>query len=181
MNIDNLCLGILSMGKASGYEIKRAFEQSFSHFQAASYGSIYPALAKLTDAGFARFREEPQRKRPTKKIFSITPSGREHFFQVLMQTAPTDQYRSDFLVLMMFAHLQPVERLRELLQQQADNLRAELEILQQIFTECAELTVGMRFTLEYGIAAHQSLLSLMDKRSESLLKELVDERGAAAS
>ena len=35
--------------KASGYEIKKAFEQSFSHFQAASYGSIYPALAKLTE------------------------------------------------------------------------------------------------------------------------------------
>lgn len=176
MNIDSLCLGILSLNEASGYEIKKTLENSFSHFQAASYGSIYPALAKLTDAGFVHFREEPQEKRPTKKVFSITPNGQEHFFRVLMETTPSDQYRSDFLVLMMFAHLQPLERLRELLQQQSDNIQTELEILQKIIRECPTLTAGVRFTLEYGIAANQSLLNLMQERSASLLEELAQER-----
>lgn len=180
MNIDNLCLGVLSMGEASGYEIKKALEQRFSHFQAASYGSIYPALAKLTDAGFVSFREEAQEKRPTKKVFNLTSSGREHFFQVLMETNPTEQYRSDFLVLMMFAHLQPSERLRTLLQQQTDNIRAELQILQGIFNESSELTAGMRFTLEYGIAANQGLLNLMQQRSSTLLDELDQERSKPA-
>ncbi len=48
MNVRTLCLGILSLGEASGYEIKKDVEDGlFSHFIEASYGSIYPALNQL--------------------------------------------------------------------------------------------------------------------------------------
>ena len=43
MNVRTLCLGVLSAGEASGYEIKKEIEEGlFSHFIEASYGSIYP-------------------------------------------------------------------------------------------------------------------------------------------
>ena len=48
MNVRTLCLGILSVGEASGYEIKKDIEEGmFSHFIDASFGSIYPALTQL--------------------------------------------------------------------------------------------------------------------------------------
>jgi hypothetical protein len=48
MNVKTLCLGILSFGEASGYEIKKKVEEGlFSHFIDASYGSIYPALTQM--------------------------------------------------------------------------------------------------------------------------------------
>ncbi|TVT59550.1 MAG: PadR family transcriptional regulator [Sedimenticola thiotaurini] len=172
MNTHHLCLGILSLGEASGYEIKKAFEETFCHFQATSFGSIYPALAKLTEQGLVSFREETQEKRPTKKVFTITPAGHEHFYQTLLKSEPAEQYRSDFLFLMMFAHLLPQEHIKTLLNKQTENLEMELGILERILTECQTLTPGMRFTLEYGVTGNKALLKLMQQRSLQLLNEI---------
>jgi PadR family transcriptional regulator AphA len=176
MDVNNLCLGVLCLGDASGYEIKKMFEESFSHFQAASFGSIYPALSKLSDQGLVSFREELQEKRPTKKVFSITPEGRASFYQTLLETQPAEQYRSDFLVLMMFAHMLPRERLEQILQLQTEQIGTELNILRGILNQCCELTAGMRFTIEYGITANQALLELMEERREALLEEILTEQ-----
>ena len=76
MDVRSLCLGILSLGDASGYEIKKAFEDgALSHIHAASFGSIYPALNALVDGGLAVVREVEQEKRPDKRVYSITPAG----------------------------------------------------------------------------------------------------------
>ncbi|WP_428622947.1 PadR family transcriptional regulator [Sedimenticola sp.] len=172
MNTSHLCLGILSLGDASGYEIKKAIEQTFSHFQATSYGSIYPALAKLSEQGLVRYHEQAQPKRPTKKVFTLTDTGRKHFFQTLMATEPAEQHRSDFLFLMMFAHLLPNEQITLLLDKQTGLLQAELNLLTRIIDERETLTPGMHFTLEYGIAANQALLRLMQTRAASLSQEI---------
>jgi len=48
MDVKTLCLGVLSRGTASGYEIKKQCEEGpFAHFYAAGFGSIYPALNAL--------------------------------------------------------------------------------------------------------------------------------------
>jgi DNA-binding PadR family transcriptional regulator len=172
MNTSHLCLGILCLRDASGYEIKQAIEQTFSHFQATSYGSIYPALARLSEQGLVTFHEQTQQKRPTKRVFSLTEAGREHFFQTLMSTEPADQYRSDFLFLLMFAHLLPTGQNQRLLEKQTAHLQGELAVLERIIGECQTLTPGMRFTLEYGIAANRALLKLMQERSPALLREI---------
>ncbi|MES9900318.1 MAG: PadR family transcriptional regulator [Sedimenticola sp.] len=181
MDINNLCLGALSLGEASGYQIKKMFEKQFSHFQAASFGSIYPALAKLTEQGLVSFREETQEKRPTKKVFSITPAGRQQFAKNLRETEPSEQYRSDFMVLMTFAHLLPQERLTEVLERQTAQIKAELETLQEIYANNQRLTCGMRFTLEYGITVNQSLLALMEQRGDQLVLEIEMEKREASA
>ena len=61
MNVRTLCLGILSVGEASGYEIKKEIEEGlFSHFIDASFGSIYPALTQLNAEGLVTLRAEEQ-------------------------------------------------------------------------------------------------------------------------
>ena len=45
VDVKTVCLGMLTDGEASGYDLKKHFESSFGHFFAAGYGSIYPALA----------------------------------------------------------------------------------------------------------------------------------------
>ncbi len=172
MDISNLCLGALNLCEASGYEIKKMFESSFSHFQAVSFGSIYPALAKLSEQGLVTYREETQEKRPTKKVFNITDKGRSKFLETLTKTEPAEQHRSDFLLLMMFAHLLPAERLTEVMQTHIDHITTELETLRETKGEYWELTPGMQFTLEYGIAAYSAVLELMLQRRNKLQKEI---------
>jgi DNA-binding PadR family transcriptional regulator len=77
MDAKTLCLGVLAKGDASGYEIKKAFEEGpFAHIHPTSFGSIYPALAKLTDEGLVSCTELAQDKRPDKKVYAMTESGR---------------------------------------------------------------------------------------------------------
>ena len=52
----------------------------------------------------------------------------------------------------------------------------ELEILKDISEGCCELTPGMRFTLEYGIAANTAVLELMQRRHKPLLQEISRDR-----
>ena len=59
MDVKTLCLGVLSRGDASGYEIKKQCEEGpFAHFYAAGFGSIYPALNALWSEGLISVREE---------------------------------------------------------------------------------------------------------------------------
>jgi DNA-binding PadR family transcriptional regulator len=51
MDVKTVCLGMLTDGDASGYDLKKEFESSFGHFFAAGYGSIYPALGALARDG----------------------------------------------------------------------------------------------------------------------------------
>ena len=97
MDIKTLCLGILSLGDATGYEIKKiGAEGSFSFFSEASYGSIYPALGKLMEEGLVTCRAMAQDKRPDKKVYSLTESGREELTISLRKDPDPDKNRSEF-------------------------------------------------------------------------------------
>ena len=76
MNIRSLCLAILSMGDASGYQINKLFQGPFSHIYEASFGSIYPALGKLTEDRLVTCMAQAQEKKPDKKVYSLTQAGR---------------------------------------------------------------------------------------------------------
>lgn len=111
MDVRTLCLGALMGGEATGYEIRKMFEDgTFSHFQIASLGSIYPALTKLTQDGLVTFVEHEQENRPDKKIYQLTSEGRRSFLRILLQTRPgEDRYRSDILFMLTFAEEMPLE------------------------------------------------------------------------
>ena len=69
---------MLTDGEASGYDLKKEFESSFSHFFAAGYGSIYPALSSLADQGLVDCEEIPQDGKPDRKLYQITVAGRRY-------------------------------------------------------------------------------------------------------
>ncbi len=52
-------LGMLALGKGTGYDIKQFVDKSTRHFWAASYGQIYPELRRLEQQGLIRGRPEP--------------------------------------------------------------------------------------------------------------------------
>src|SRR3546814_16524572 len=111
MDAKTLCLGVLSRGAASGYEIKKAFEEGpFSHFHQASFGSIYPALNALSADGLVAVRAQAQQKRPAKKIYSLTPKGRTELPAALMPTPGPPAARSDPTSNLPLAHHPPPDR-----------------------------------------------------------------------
>jgi DNA-binding PadR family transcriptional regulator len=68
MDVKTVCLGMLNDGEASGYDLKKHFESTFAHFFAAGYGSIYPALSSLAEAGLVNCREIAQDGKPDRMV-----------------------------------------------------------------------------------------------------------------
>src|SRR5437879_11384762 len=68
-------LGMLMLGKRTGYEIKQLVDKSTRHFWAASYGQIYPELRRLEEQGLVRSRSEPSGGR-ARTVLDLTEAGR---------------------------------------------------------------------------------------------------------
>jgi DNA-binding PadR family transcriptional regulator len=135
MDVKTLCLGVLTLRDMTGYEIKKHFEQSFAHFFVAGYGSIYPALSELTRAGLVSCQDVAQAKRPDKKVYSITEPGRVQLATALAETPPRHKVRSEFLVLLYFAHLMPAERLADVLDERVRDIDGMLACIDGAFEE----------------------------------------------
>ncbi|MEM8685785.1 MAG: PadR family transcriptional regulator [Pseudomonadota bacterium] len=151
MNIRTLCLGILSFGDATGYEIKKMAEDGlFSHFVEASYGSIYPALTRMTDEDLLTCRSETQDGKPDKKIYSITQAGRDELTTALTTRPKKDKFKSEFLFIMLMSEHLDQDHVSEVLSHRAQELADELEMIRA----CGEhLTKpGPRFVNGYGQA-----------------------------
>jgi len=145
MNIRTICLAILFEGEASGYEIRKlSVEGEYSYFVDASFGSIYPALAKLEAENLVGSRVEQQDGKPAKKIYAITAAGRHSFIASLFDELGEDEYRSEFLLFARFASELPASlvetRLKERIAQ-LDKEVAELEKLAEAETHPADAWV----------------------------------------
>lgn len=135
MDVKTLCLGALTFGEASGYDIKKFFECTFSHFFVAGYGSIYPALSTLAEQGLVTCRTETQDGKPDRKLYALTREGREAFLQDLAEAPPNHKVRSEFLVQMFFAHLLPRERLEDLFEKRLESVERNLEYIESFLRE----------------------------------------------
>ena len=65
--LESIALGMLLEKDLTGYDIKKFIENGIGVFYKASFGSLYPALKRLTEKGYLTTRDKPQGSR--KKIF----------------------------------------------------------------------------------------------------------------
>ncbi len=134
--LDLALLGLLDEGPQHGYELRKRLRAHFGLLANVSFGSIYPALARLEASGaVATVEETPQlavapptgslsgeraairarrlvasRGRRSRKVYRITPTGRQSFLARL--TDPTaDDARSFSLRLSLARHMEPADRL----------------------------------------------------------------------
>jgi DNA-binding PadR family transcriptional regulator len=171
-DVRTLCLGILSMGEASGYEIKKAFEEGpFGHFIEASYGAIYPALGRLTEEGLVARRAEIHPGRPERKVYSLTRAGRRAFEAALKATPGPDRFRSEFLFLLLFAEHMPRDRLHELIEERLADYRGKLAEIERHEDAC--LPPGLRFVKGHGRTLYQAAIKYIED-NRALLEGSLD-------
>lgn len=170
MDAKTLCLAILSLDDASGYEIRKQVEEGpFQYFQKASYGSIYPALGRLHEQGLVGVREQVQDGRPAKKIYSLTPEGRRVLAEALSLPADADSYRSDFLTQMFFSHLLPPSLIAAHIDSRIDFYRNHLAGMDH---DCGCAAPGPRFAHGFGKAVYGAALAYLEANRDRLLSDL---------
>ena len=160
MDVRTICLGLLSMGEATGYDLKKMFEDgSIGSIVEASFGSIYPALTRLTEEGLVSCREESKDRRPDRKVYSITEKGRDSFSTSLLEPISEDRYRSPFFFAMLFAHLMPRSRVSALIDAQLAHYERKRALLVEKQKEFD--TPGNRFSCGAGFSFYDTVIKFV--------------------
>ncbi len=179
MDVKTVCLGMLTDGAASGYDLKKQFESSFGHFFAAGYGSIYPALSSLSDQGLVSCEQVPQDGKPDRKLYEITDEGMTFLLEALEDTSPGHKIRSEFLATMCFAHLMPTELVETILSNRIEECARYTKIISDIECDCAEdWPAGMKFVAGFGRAMTEAMKKYVED-NRHLLSEETDVKAVA--
>ncbi len=175
MDVKTVCLGMLNDGEASGYDLKKHFESTFAHFFSAGYGSIYPALSALAEAGLVDCREIPQEGKPDRKVYQITAAGHEHLLAALQDPAPSHKVRSEFLATMCFAHLMTADQIETVLESRVAEIERYMSMFDEFECNCMDdWTDGMRFVCGFGKAMTEAMQKYIEDN-----KDMLTERPAA--
>jgi len=168
-----LCLGFLTFGDCTGYEIKKSFQERLSLLYNAGYGSIYPSLNKLYEEGLVTWREEAQTNRPDKKIYSITPEGRACFEEYIQRTPGEDHFRSEALTTLMFSHLLPKEHVSNVLDQIVATYQEKIQLLSH---GCdMKSAVSEQFLCGFGVKVREAAIDYINQNRHLLEKCAQDE------
>ncbi|MDQ1721397.1 MAG: hypothetical protein QOI26_1131 [Pseudonocardiales bacterium] len=134
-------LGLLNESPMHGYELRKRLSTLLGAFRAFSYGSLYPSLRRLQEAGWIDEDApgaEPAggfgaRSRRGKRVYRLTAEGKEHFAALLAEVGPEAYDDEGFGTrLAFFAHtrsdirLQILEGRKQRMTEQADGMRSSL-------------------------------------------------------
>jgi DNA-binding PadR family transcriptional regulator len=180
MDARTLCLGALELGDATGYEIKKLYEEGdLSHFYAVGFGSIYPALTRLVEDGLAECSDQPQAKRPDKKIYRITPKGRRELIRSLAVQPGPDKIRSELCFLLLFANLLPAARIDKLIEDRIAWYREQMAEIDNCEIENPDANASARFLGGLGHAIYKAAADFMAAHKGEIIAAAKAQPGAA--
>lgn len=180
MTVRTICLAILYEGESTGYEIRKlSTEGEYAYFVDASYGAIYPALARLEAEGLVTARIEPQDGKPAKKIYAITPAGRNAFLASLFDKLGEDDLKSEFLLFARFAHELPRSLVAQRLDERLTATGSQIEELEQHLTRA--ITPTDRWVLTFGLTCMRSAHAYLNAHREELIALARPDEGAVAA
>jgi PadR family transcriptional regulator, regulatory protein AphA len=164
---DYVVLGMVGLGRRSGYEIKQAVDLSIRFFWTISPAQIYPSLAKLERASLLSGRDEPQGRR-RRRLYELTDDGHVTLQEWLRSAEPLPfELRDIGMVKLFFADTLTQSEAAGLLTTIRDRSEQRLRELRAIrpAAETAERqgTVYPPLTLELGIAYHQAMVDVCER------------------
>ena len=148
--ITPVILGLLSHAPLSGYDMKAIVDRSTRFFWAGSYGQIYPELRRLEREGLIEGEDAPNGGR-TRRVYSLTPAGRDALREWLLGSTTTIEYRDESLLRLFFADALPREQALQLLEGRKRGHESYLEILRAIGTPSETDPSSDELVLQWGI------------------------------
>ena len=183
-------LGLLKEQELHGYELKKRLSAAFGPFSSVSFGSLYPALARLEAAGAVkavealeppparampmtgsmtgeaaafRARREPKRGGRAKKVYGITERGEKLFEELLdADSSSGDDDRSFTLRLAFCRYLPPDARLGLLERRRAHLVERLARARASIRAGRERMDAYTRSLMEHGTEATERDISWLD-------------------
>ncbi|MBX6763005.1 MAG: PadR family transcriptional regulator [Rubrobacteraceae bacterium] len=80
-----LILGLVKEQRQHGYQINEFIQKNLSNLTQMKKATAYVILDRLEEAGYVRSETEQQGNRPPRKVYEVTPEGRERFIELLRE------------------------------------------------------------------------------------------------
>ncbi|MFC4597871.1 PadR family transcriptional regulator [Cohnella hongkongensis] len=126
MSIKYAILGILSWKSATGYELKKMFEDSSFLYWSGNNNQIYKALIELQQEGLVVSEVIHQTSSPSKKVYTATGHGVTALKEWVMSQPEAPELKKPFLVQLAWSDLLSGQELQELLAKYESEVEAQL-------------------------------------------------------
>jgi PadR family transcriptional regulator, regulatory protein AphA len=126
---------MLSIQPMSGYDIRKAIDESVVHFWRESYGQIYPTLKRLALQGLIQPKAGPRNAKTSRQLFALTSKGKARLREWLALAPGTQPPRSELLLKLFFARLAPTGTARGHVLQFRDQQQKALKARRQLLNE----------------------------------------------
>lgn len=177
MSLKHAILGFLNLKPLSGYDLKKAFDQSVRHFWPANQSQIYRTLAQMVEEGLLEKEIIAREERLDLKIYQISPKGQAELQRWLATPLPTSENREPFLIQIFFGGQLSDEALLHLLHEQLKMAEERLQVYEAIYqanqakasqaSDPRALFLSM-LTLAYGKKGDQALLAWLREAIEQI-------------
>jgi PadR family transcriptional regulator, regulatory protein AphA len=171
LSLEHAILGFLNYRPYSGYDLKKFFDTSVRHFWPADQSQIYRTLARMHEKDWLQIEVIPQESRPDRKLYHITPGGREELRQWLLTPLVPEENRSADMIQVFFAAQLSDAEILGIFERTAGLLRAGLAQYSQIprtieaysaYTNSPRDFFFWMLTLEVGIHNLQNNLEFVE-------------------
>jgi PadR family transcriptional regulator, regulatory protein AphA len=163
-------LGMLALGKSTGYDIKQFVDKSTRHFWAASYGQIYPELRRLEEQGLVHGQPEPTGAR-ARMVYELTEAGQAALRDWLQSDQePLYELRDEGMLKLFFSDSLPEQRIANIRAMRARQER-KLAQLRAIEPMASQGPTGPALTLELGIGFTQWFIDWCEETERRLAAE----------
>jgi PadR family transcriptional regulator AphA len=167
-------LASLAQEPRSGYDIAQWFAFVTKHFCAFGHSSVYPTLADLEQHGLVTHTEVPSEQGPMRKVYHLTPTGRDALLDWVVQPAADAEVRDQQLLKALCYGFVPAEQAIELLRlarahheerkrRYEDLVRATEVRMQDDDPHTAAAALGQRLTARRGVGSQESYVAWCDE------------------
>src|SRR5919206_2591701 len=126
MVLRNAVLAALLDGEASGYDLAKVFDASVANFWTCTPQQLYRELEKMEADGLIRARVVEQRRRPNKRLFSLTEAGRAELHAFTARMPKPTAIRDELLVQVQGADHGDLDALRAAIEERRQWAAAKL-------------------------------------------------------
>ncbi len=163
-------LALLAKEPAHGYELKNRLEQIFGEaYPSPNIGQVYLTLQRLERAGLVRSQDVIQATRPNKRVYELTPAGREAVAAWLESPSDGPRVRDDFFMKLALGPLVGDTDPLGLINRQRRHYLAQMRGLSRLATDAGDASPVARLLVEGAMLHVQADLDWLERCQEELV------------
>jgi len=180
MSVRFAILGLLHYRNMHGYEIKHHIESHFGHMWTINYGQIYPNLKSMEEEGCITLADVTPSEQggPHKKLYAITPMGREKFNDWLeSEEVSRMSLRDPFLMRFIFFGFGNKEQAVAIIDKQIEVYEKQLELRRKHLKRWRDRGTFVRLVAELGEDFNEMYVQWLRRARQEIIESRdMDER-----